>query len=130
VARGADVRAGLRQTAAPGTQGTLAAFNRDERLNELSSINGGAMAKPEQKHLSLTELVLAQKAQDRLRDRTYAPVSQGKSGSNVEEPIIFNPPTAIERWTPKVIEVVVYIMISILLAAIGFVMLAHLMGMS
>ena len=35
---------------------------------------------------------------------------------------------AIERWTLNAIEFAVYIMISILLAAIGFVMLAHLMG--
>ena len=57
-----------------------------------------------------------------------APISPAKSGWNVKEPIIINPPTAIARWTVKAIEVVVYVMISILLAAIGFVMLAHLMG--
>jgi hypothetical protein len=50
-----------------------------------------------------------------------------QSGSNVEELIIINPPNAIERWTLNAIEFAVYIMISILLAAIGFVMLAHLM---
>ena len=50
------------------------------------------------------------------------------ASSNVEEPIDIKPPTAIARWTVKAIEVVTYIMISILLAAIGLVMLAHLMG--
>jgi len=40
-----------------------------------------------------------------------APISPAKSGSNVKEPIIINPPTAIARWTVKAIEVVVYIMI-------------------
>jgi beta-lactamase regulating signal transducer with metallopeptidase domain len=57
-----------------------------------------------------------------------ASVSPVKSGSNVKEPINIEPPTAIARWTVRAIEVVAYIMISILLAAIGFVMLAHLMG--
>jgi hypothetical protein len=59
-----------------------------------------------------------------------APVLPAKSGSNVKELIIINPPTAIERWTLSVVEFAVYIMISILLAAIGFVLLAHLMGHS
>jgi hypothetical protein len=67
-------------------------------------------------------------SQDGLSERAYAPISPAKSGSNVKEPIMIDSPTAIERWTLKAIEFVVYIMISILLAAIGFVLLAHLMG--
>jgi hypothetical protein len=62
---------------------------------------------------------------------TNAPWAAGlpaKSGSNVKELIVINPPNAIERWTLNAIEFAVYIMISILLAAIGFLMLAHLMG--
>jgi hypothetical protein len=55
----------------------------------------------------------------------WADVLPAKSGSNVKELIIINPPTAIERWTLNAIEFAVYIMVSILLAAIGF---AHLMG--
>ena len=86
------------------------------------------MAKPKQKRLSPLDVVRALEAQDRMRERAYAPVSPAKSGSNVDEPIIINPPTAIGRWTLTAIEVVVYVMISIPLAAIIFVMLAHLMG--
>ena len=86
------------------------------------------MAKPKQKRLSPLDVIYTLEAQERSRERAYAAVSPAKSGSNVEEPIIINPPTAIERWTLKAIEVVVYIMISILLAAIGFAVLAHLMG--
>jgi hypothetical protein len=67
-------------------------------------------------------------SQDGLRERAHVPISPAKSGSNVKEPIMIDSPTAIERWTLKAIELVVYIMISILLAAIGFVLLAHLMG--
>jgi hypothetical protein len=63
-----------------------------------------------------------------LRERAHDPVSPAKSGSNVEELIIIDPPTAIARWTLKAIEVVLYILISILLAVIGFIILAHLMG--
>jgi hypothetical protein len=82
------------------------------------------MAKPKQKRLSPLDVIYTLEAQERSRERAYAAVSPAKSGSNVEEPIIINPPTAIERWTLKAIEVVVYIMISILLAAIGFAVLA------
>jgi hypothetical protein len=86
------------------------------------------MAKPKHKRLSPLDVLHALEAQDRLRERAYSRVSPGKSGTNVEEPIVINPPTAFARWTLKAIEVIVYAMISILLAAIGFVMLAYLTG--
>lgn len=80
------------------------------------------MAKPKQKRLSPLDVIEALEAQDRLRERARAHASPAKSGLNVD------PPTAIARWTLKAIEIGVYIMISILLAVIGFVMLAHLIG--
>ena len=88
------------------------------------------MAKPKQKRLSPLDVLQALEAQDRLREQTLTPVSQAKPGSNVNELIVINPPTAIARWTLKAIEIVVYIMISIILAAIAFLMLTHLMGAS
>jgi len=88
------------------------------------------MAKLKQKRLSPLDVLQALEAQDRLRERAYTPVSQAKPGSNVNELIVIDPPTAIARWTLKTIEIVVYIMISIILAAIGYVMLTHLMGTS
>jgi hypothetical protein len=76
------------------------------------------------------EALRALEAQDGLRERAHSPVSPAKSGSNVEEPIIIDPPSAIARWTVKAIEVVLYIVISTILAAIGFILLAHLIGHS
>jgi hypothetical protein len=76
------------------------------------------------------EVLRALEAQDRLRERARSPVSAANSGSNIEEPIIIDPPSAIARWTVKAIEVALYIVISTILAAIGFILLTHLMGRS